>query len=116
MNRGEVWWSRVPPPPAGRGPHGPHLVLLLSWDTRYRFRDRVTVAPITTRIRGLDAEVFLDHNDGLRHGCVVNLDVLATIPRSVLDRRVVALGDARMKEVESAIHRALGMTLPCPVA
>lgn len=91
-------------------------MLLLSWDTGYRFRDRVTVAPITTRIRGLDAEVFLDHNDGLERGCVVNLDVLATVPRSVLDRKVVMLRDAKMREVEVALHRALGMTLPCPLA
>jgi mRNA interferase MazF len=91
------------------------MVLLLSWDAAYRFRDRVTVAPITTRIRNLDAEVFLDHNDGLDRGCVVNLDVIATIPRSVLDRRVVQLSEAKMGEVERAIHVALGMSLPCEV-
>jgi mRNA interferase MazF len=91
------------------------MVLLLSWDARYQFRDRVTVAPITTRIRGLDAEVFLDHHDGLDHGCVVNLDVIATVPRSVLDRRVVQLSAAKMSAVERAIHLALGMGLPCEV-
>jgi mRNA interferase MazF len=91
------------------------MVLLLSWDARYRFRDRVTVAPITTRIRGLDAEVFLDHNDGLEAGCVVNLDVIATVPRSVLDRRVAQLTEAKMRAVERAIHLALGIGLPCEV-
>jgi mRNA interferase MazF len=91
------------------------MVLLLSWDTAYRFRDRLAVAPVTTRIRGLDAEVFLDHNDGLDRGCVVNLDVIATIPRSVLDRRVAQLSEAKMGEVERAIHLALGMRLPCEV-
>ncbi len=91
------------------------MVLLLSWDAAHRFRDRITVAPITTNIRGLDGEVFLDHNDGLDCGCVVNLDVIATIPRSVLDRRVVRLGDAKMRAVERAMHVALGMPLPCGV-
>lgn len=91
------------------------MVLLLSWDAAYRFRDRITVAPVTTRRRGLDAEVFLNHNDGLDHGCVVNLDVIATIPRSTLDRLVVQLSDARMREVERAMHIALGMRLPCEV-
>jgi mRNA interferase MazF len=91
------------------------MVLLISWDTAYSFRDRVTVAPITTRMRGLDAEVFLDHNDGLDRGCVANLDVIATIPRSNLDRRVAQLSDEKMGEVERAIHLALGMRLPCEV-
>jgi mRNA interferase MazF len=91
------------------------MVLLLSWDAAYRFRDRVTVAPITTSIRGLDAEVFLDHNDGLDRGCVVNLDVIATIRRSILDRRIVQLSVAKMNEVERAIHVALGILLPCEV-
>lgn len=89
------------------------MVLLLSWDSGYRFRDRVTVAPITGTIRGLDAEVFLDHNDGFEQGCVVNLDVVATIHRSILDRRVLQLSDGKMREVERAIHLALGMALPC---
>ena len=91
------------------------MVLLLSWDAAYAFRDRVTVAPITTRIRHLDAEVFLDHNDGFEHGCVVNLDVIATILRSDLERRFVRLPEAKMAEVDRAIHLALGMRLPCDV-
>jgi mRNA-degrading endonuclease toxin of MazEF toxin-antitoxin module len=91
------------------------MVLLLSWDAAHRFRDRITVAPITTRVRSLDAEVFLDHNDGFEHGCAVNLDVIATILRSDLDRRVLQLGEAKMEAVDRAVHRALGMRLPCEV-
>ena len=91
------------------------MVLLLSWDADLRIRDRVTVAPITSQIRGLDAEVFLDHTDGMQHACAVNLDVIATILRSTLDRRVTQLSDAKMQEVERAIHLALGMRLPCEV-
>jgi mRNA interferase MazF len=91
------------------------MVLLLSWDTALRFRDRVTVAPLTTRVRGLDAEVFLDHNDGLQHGCVVNLDVIATVLRSDLDRRVTRVSQAKMDQVERAIHLALGISLPCTI-
>jgi mRNA-degrading endonuclease toxin of MazEF toxin-antitoxin module len=90
------------------------MVLLLSWDSSYGFRDRITVAPITSHVRGLDAEVELDHNDGLAKTCVVNLDVVATIPRNDLTEKVAQLGDQRIAEVEKAIHRALGMRLPCP--
>lgn len=90
------------------------MVLLLSWDADQRFRDRITVAPITTTIRGLDAEVFLDHRDGLERGCVVNLDILATVLRRAMISRVVQLSDARMAAVERAAHLALGIRLPCP--
>ena len=79
MNRGEVWEMAAPPPPRRHG--GTHRVLLLSWDSAYGIRDRVTVAPITSTIRGLDAEVTLDHRDGMDHPCVVNLDVIATVLR-----------------------------------
>jgi mRNA-degrading endonuclease toxin of MazEF toxin-antitoxin module len=89
------------------------MVLLLSWDTEYNFRDRLVVAPISSHIRGLDAEVFLDHNDGMQHGCAVNLDVLTTILRVKLTRRVTQLSDVKMFAVERAIHHALGMELPC---
>jgi len=45
----------------------------------------------------------------------VNLDVIATILRSALDRPVAQLSDARMADVERAMHIALGMRLPCEV-
>jgi hypothetical protein len=37
------------------------------------------------------------------------------VPRSVLDRRVVQLSEAKMHAVERAIHLALGIGLPCEV-
>ncbi|GAC1576382.1 MAG: hypothetical protein NVS3B18_10200 [Candidatus Dormibacteria bacterium] len=113
MNRGEVWEMAAPPPPRSRG--GTHRVLLLSWDSAYQVRDRVTVAPISSTIRGLDAEVLLDHRDGMDHACVVNLDVIATVYRKHLLTRLVQLSDARLEEVARAIHVALGLPFPCSV-
>lgn len=90
-------------------------MLLLSWDAHGEWRDRVTVADVTTRVRGLDAEVALGPADGMPRPCVVNLDSMATIRRSLLSSRVTTLGRARMAEVERALHPALGMPLPCRV-
>jgi len=116
VNRGEVWLAKVlPPPTTSRAPQTPHYVLLLSWDAEYRTRDRVTVAPISTKIRRLDAEVFLDHTDGMPQGCAINLDIIATILRATLTTRVTRLSDGKMRDVERAIHLALGMPLPCDV-
>lgn len=108
MRRGEVWWARVP---AGRT----HPVLLLSWDAHGDWRDRVTVAEITSTVRGLDAEVGLGPEDGMPKRCVVNLDNIATIRRGVLAQRICSLAPVRVAEVERAIHLALGMGLPCSI-
>jgi mRNA interferase MazF len=101
-----VWWAEWP---TGQR----HPVLLLSWDAHGDWRDRVTVAAVTTRARGLDAEVTLGPADGMPRACVVNLDSIATIHRSRLASRITMLDRARMTEVERALHLALGITLPC---
>lgn len=106
VRRGEVWWADWP-----RGQD--HPVLLLSWDAHGDWRERVTIADITTRVRDLDAEVVLGPGDGMPRRCVVNLDTLATIRRDLLRERITILGRERMAEVERAIHLALAIPLPC---
>jgi mRNA-degrading endonuclease toxin of MazEF toxin-antitoxin module len=68
---------------------------------------------VTARVRELDAEVHLGPADGMPEDCVVNLDNLATIRRSLLRARVTTLDRTRMAQVERAIHLALAITLPC---
>jgi len=46
----------------------------------------VTVASITSRMRGLPTEVRLDHAHGLDHDNVVNCDTLFTVPKTVVGR------------------------------
>ncbi|MEW6365054.1 MAG: type II toxin-antitoxin system PemK/MazF family toxin [Acidobacteriota bacterium] len=101
MKRGEVWWAEMPPP-AGRRP-----VLLLSRDEAYSLRNLVIVAPVTTRVRGIPAEVPLGPQDGLQKACVVNLDVLATIDKACLRAFVSQLSPARMRAVDDAPHFVL---------
>ena len=67
MKRGEVWWADLPAP-VGRRP-----VLLLSRDRAYAVRSAVTVAFVTTVIRGIPVEVRLGPADGMPKDCVVNL-------------------------------------------
>jgi mRNA interferase MazF len=75
MRRGEVWWADLPPP-TGRRP-----VVLLSRNEAYAVRALVTVAPVTTRIRSIPAEVSLGPEDGLPRDCVANLDTIITIAK-----------------------------------
>jgi len=103
MRRGEVWWAELDQP-AGRRP-----VLLISRNEAYIVRSIVIVAPVTTRIRNIPTEVPLGTADGMSRDCVVNLDTITTIPKDCLSSRITSLSPQRIKEVEAAIHFAMGM-------
>ncbi len=103
MRRGEVWWAGFPPP-AGRRP-----VLLLSRDEAYLVRSLVTVAPITTRIRGIPVEVALGSEDGLPRACVVNLDSIVTVSKLHLEERIATLSAGKMKAAEQSLRFALAL-------
>lgn len=103
MKRGEVWWADLPAP-VGRRP-----VVLLSRDAAYAIRAAVTVAPVTRTIRDIPVEVALGREEGLPARCVLNLDDLTTIPKSLLRQRVGALSATRLVEVEAAIRFALDL-------
>jgi mRNA interferase MazF len=103
MQRGEVWWAELPAP-AGRRP-----VLLLSRNEAYTVRELVTVAPLTTRVRGIPSEVPLDRTDRVPKACAVNLDTITTIPKTLLGTHLSSLTPARMAAVDRAIRYALGL-------
>jgi len=103
MRRGEIWWAELEPP-AGRRP-----VVLLSRDEAYTVRSLIIVAPITTRIRHIASEVPLGTDDGMPRDCVANLDTITTIPKDCLSDRLTSLSPQKLREVETAIHFALGL-------
>ena len=104
MKRGEVWWVEMPPP-AGRRP-----AVLLSRDSAYRVRAAVTVAPITRTIRNIPVEVLLDPNDGMPTRCVVNLDDITTLPKSIIKQRITSLPPERIQQIDEAIRFALDLS------
>ena len=103
MKRGEIWWAELPRP-AGRRP-----VILLSRDEAYEVRRLVTVAPVTTRVRGIPVEVPLGPKDGLPRECVANLDTITTIPKDALRERLTVLSRSKMAAVDAALRFALGL-------
>ncbi len=103
MKRGELWWAELEPPAGGRP------VVVLSRDEACAVRSLIIVAPITTRIRHIPSEVPLGTDDGMPQNCVANLDTITTIPKDCLRNRLVALSPQKMKDVEAAVHFALGM-------
>ena len=103
MRRGEVWWAELPLP-VGRRP-----VVLLSRDEAYVVRNAVTVAEVTSTIRGIPVEVELGPEDGLLKKCVVNLDTIVTIRKDLLIERIALLRDEKIDQIDSAIKFALSL-------
>jgi len=101
MDRSEVWWADLPPP-LGRRP-----VLILTRSSAVSARNQVVVAQITTTVHGLACEVRLTKADGMPRDCVVNCDVLLTVPKHRLTSRITKLSGARMDEVHSALRFAM---------
>ncbi|HXV49409.1 MAG TPA: type II toxin-antitoxin system PemK/MazF family toxin, partial [Candidatus Binatia bacterium] len=73
MKRGEVRWYVFSRPDKRRP------VLILTRDSALDFLGEVTVAPITTAIRGIPSEVLLTKADGMPRECAVNFDHLQTV-------------------------------------
>jgi len=103
MRRGEVWWAELPRP-IGRRP-----VVLLSRDEAYAVRNAVTIAEVTTTIRGIPVEVALGPEDGLPKKCVANLDTIATIRKDLLTKRITLLRNERLQQIDAAIKFSLSL-------
>lgn len=102
IDRGEVRLYRFPAPDKQRP------VLVLTRAAALRHLSRVTVAPITSTIRGVPSEVALGADDGMKAACAVNLHNLVTVPQEGLGRRLAQLDSSRMREVCAALAFALG--------
>ena len=83
-------------------------VLVLTRNSSIGVLNAVTVAPITSTIRGVPSEVLLDEDDGLLNECVASLHGLQTLPKEKLGSRLTTLSQERMQEVEDAIKFSLG--------
>lgn len=101
MTRGEIWLAHVG--------DKTRPVLILTRPEVIDVCQLVTVAEVTTSVRGLAVEVEIDHvGVGLDRTSVVNCDGLYTIMRSSLSSRVGTLDDATMANVCRAASHALG--------
>ncbi|MFN2582685.1 MAG: type II toxin-antitoxin system PemK/MazF family toxin [Candidatus Dormibacteria bacterium] len=101
MRRGELWLAEV-----GRKRRP---VLVLTRPEVIDVRRLVTVAEVTTSIRGLAAEVDIDHlRVGLDRPSVINCDGLHTVAQTSLTDRIGHVGEAVMRRVCAAVDYALG--------
>jgi mRNA interferase MazF len=102
IERGEIRLYSFPAPDKARP------VLVLTRASAIGYLSRITVAPITSSIRGVPSEVVIGPEDGMKQPCALNLHNIVTISKDDLGRRVAQLGEGRMQEVCRAIAFSLG--------
>lgn len=69
----------------------------------------VTVAPITTTIRGLSTEVPVNSANGLTGLSVVSCDNITTIPATALGAQIGVLLDRQERALSEAIRAAFDL-------
>jgi mRNA interferase MazF len=84
-------------------------VLVLTREMVRPHLTNVTVAPITSTIRGLSTELPVGAGNGLDHDSVVSLDNIQTIPAANLGRQVGLLLVAQEEALARAIHAAFDL-------
>lgn len=100
--RGDVRLYSFAPPNKNRP------VVVLTRDSALRYLGTVTVAPITSTIRGVPSEVLLNEEDGMKAPCAVNLHNPVTVAKDRLGKRVAQLSARRMQEICAALRFSLG--------
>lgn len=97
LNRGEIWLLDLPRPDKKRP------VLVLSRSSLIRLLHTVTVAAITTTLRGSPTEVEIGFEEGLKTTSCVNLCNLFTVRQGELRKFVGTVGTEKMRQVCAAL-------------
>jgi len=84
-------------------------VLVLTREIVRPHMNTVTVAPITTTIRGLSTEVPVGATNGLNEQGVVACDHITTIPAGALASQIGRLLDEQEATLTEAIHAAFDL-------
>jgi len=84
-------------------------VLVLTREIVRPHMNTVTVAPITSTIRGLSTEVSVGPANGLDNRSVVACDHVTTIPRDALGPRIGMLLDEQEQDLSDAIRAAFDL-------
>lgn len=102
IQRGDVRWYQF------RGPEKRRPVLILTRDTALDYLEGLTIAPITSTIRGTPSEVQLSREDGLSRPCAINLHGIQTVSKERIGGFITSLSMDRMDEVREALLFCLG--------
>jgi mRNA interferase MazF len=84
-------------------------VLVLTRELVRPHLTRVTVAPITSTVRGLSTEVPVGPENGVEHPSVVSCDNVVTVPTTALGRQIGRLLPEQEIALSAALHAAFDL-------
>jgi mRNA interferase MazF len=84
-------------------------VLVLTRELVRPHLSALTVAPITTTIRGLSSEVLLGAANGLDGPSVVSCDNITTVPKRAIGAHIGVLLDDQEHDLSEAIRAAFDL-------
>jgi len=102
LSRGEIWLLDMPRPDKRRP------VLVLSRPSLVALLHTVTVAAVTSTLRGSPTEVQLGMSEGLKRSSCVNLCNVFTVEKHRLRSFVGTVGPEKMQQVCEALWIANG--------
>lgn len=86
--------------------------LILTRSVAREAMTKVTVAPITSAVKGLSSELPVGPVNGLDHHCAVSLDNVLTVPSSALGRTVGYLTADQERALARVIVLAYDLDVP----
>ncbi len=86
--------------------------LILTREAARGAMTKVTLAPITSTIKGLSSEVLLGPDNGLDHDCAASLDNVLTVPVGALGRTVGYLSSEQEAQLARAMVLAYDLEVP----
>ena len=87
-------------------------VVVLTRESSRAAMTKVTVAPITSTMKGLSSEVPVGRANGLDHDSAIALDNVVTIPAQLLGRTIGFLTEAQEAQLARAIVLAYDLDIP----
>jgi mRNA interferase MazF len=105
MKHGDVYWHEFQPPDKRRP------VVVLTRTSAIPILTSITVAPITSTIRGIPTEVVLSPSDGFADDCAVNLDNIQTVAKNKLRAYHTHLKPEKIGAIHQSIQFALELDL-----
>lgn len=87
-------------------------VLVLTRNAARAAMTKVTVAPVTSTVKGLSSEVLVGPQNGLDHDGAVSIDNVVTIPSTLLGRTVGFLSAAQEASLAKAVVLAYDLAVP----
>lgn len=87
-------------------------VVILTREAARSAMTKVTVAPITSTVKGLSSEVPVGPQNGLDHAGVISIDNVVTIPVGLLGRSIGFLWSEQERLLARAVVLAYDLEVP----